>query len=65
MGILDIRPTREYWAMRKRNSMKPEEKIRYKTKPIRMADETWERLKSKKIRSGLSWNLFLVELLKK
>lgn len=42
-----------------------EEKIRYKTKPIRMADETWERLKQKKISSGKSWNLFMVELLNK
>lgn len=40
------------------------DKIRYKTRPIRMHDKTWEKLKDKKIRSGLSWNLFIIELLK-
>jgi hypothetical protein len=45
--------------------MYKEEKIRYKTRPIRMHDKTWKQLKDKKIRSGLSWNLFIVELLKK
>lgn len=42
-----------------------EEKIRYKTRPIRMADHTWKVLKDKKIKSGKSWNLFLIELTKK
>jgi len=28
-----------------------------------MSDETWERLKSKRKKSNLSWNLFLVKLL--
>ena len=42
-----------------------QEKIRYKTKPIRMDDRTWKSLKDKKIRSGLSWNLYLLELLSK
>lgn len=41
------------------------EKIRYKTRPIRMADKTWETLKGKKIESGLSWNRFLLTLLDK
>lgn len=27
-----------------------------------MDDRTWETLKDKKIKSGLSWNLFLVEM---
>lgn len=40
-------------------------KITYKTKPIRMADETWQRLKDKKIMSGMSWNRFLMTLLDK
>jgi len=44
---------------------KVEEKIRYITRPIRMSDRTWKSLKDKKIRSGLSWNLFLVKLLEK
>lgn len=39
------------------------EKIRYITRPIRMSDRTWKSLKDKKIRSGLSWNLFIVKLL--
>lgn len=42
----------------------PLEKIRYKTRPIRMHDKTWEQLKNEKIKSGKSWNLFLIELLK-
>lgn len=41
------------------------EKIRYKTRPIRMDDRTWDRLKDKKIKSGVSWNLFLLKLLNK
>lgn len=44
---------------------KPPEKIRYKTRPIRMDDRTWEIYKSKKILSGKSWNLFLLDLLEK
>lgn len=39
------------------------DKIRYKTRPIRMHDKTWKTLKDKKIKSGLSWNLFLLKLL--
>lgn len=30
-----------------------------------MSEETWKKLKDKRKRSGLSWNRFLVELLKK
>jgi len=37
----------------------------YKGKCIRMSDETWVLLKLKRIRSGKSWNLFLLSLLKK
>jgi predicted CopG family antitoxin len=36
----------------------------YPTRPIRISDEVWERLKQDKKRSGLSWNQFL-ELLNK
>lgn len=39
-----------------------QDKIRYKTRPIRMSDETWEKLKKKKIQSGKSWNLFIFKL---
>lgn len=42
---------------------KLEEKIRYKTRPIRMDDRTWEALKKRKVKSGKSWNLYLVNLL--
>ena len=42
-----------------------QDKIRYKTRPIRMDDRTWKALKDKKIKSGKSWNLYLLELLKK
>lgn len=41
------------------------EKIRYKTRPIRMDDRTWKTLKDKKIKSGKSWNLYLLELIEK
>ncbi len=44
---------------------KEKPKIRYKTKPIRMAEDTWKKLKDKKIKSSLSWNLFLIYLLKR
>jgi predicted DNA-binding protein len=37
----------------------------YKIKGIRMSEETYQRLKEKRKKSGLSWNLFLLELLKK
>ena len=39
--------------------------LEYKIKTIRMSEETWENLKKKRKKSKLSWNLFLVELLKK
>lgn len=35
----------------------------YKIKGIRMSEETWERLKIKRKKSKLSWNMFLVKLL--
>ncbi len=44
--------------------MKEPEKIRYKTRPIRMDERTWETLKKNKVESGLSWNRYLLELLK-
>lgn len=30
-----------------------------------MSEETWEKLKAKRQKSKLSWNLFLLELTKK
>lgn len=44
---------------------KKEEKIKYKGKCIKMDERTWKNLKERRIQSGLSWNRFLVELLKK
>lgn len=45
--------------------MKKQEKITYKTRPIRLSDETWNKLKDKKLKSNLSWNLFLVKMIGK
>lgn len=41
------------------------EKISYKTRPIRLSDEVWDKLKANKIKSGKSWNLFISELNRK
>lgn len=43
------------------NNMKD---IKYKIKGIRMNEKTWEKLKKERKRSKLSWNLFLVDMLK-
>ena len=40
------------------------ENYHYSNKTIRMADETWERMKLKRKRSGKTWNLYLLDLLK-
>jgi hypothetical protein len=37
----------------------------YKNKSIKMHETTWKMLKDKRKRSGLSWNMFLLELLKR
>lgn len=37
----------------------------FKTRPIRMADDTWEELKRLKLLSGESWNQFILKLLQK
>ena len=44
---------------------KEEEKIRYGVRPIRMDDRTWDTLRDMKIKSGVSWNKFLLELVNK
>lgn len=46
------------------DKQKKQNKIRYKTRQIRMADKTWEAHKQAKIKLGKSWNLYMVELLK-
>ena len=38
--------------------------IKYKGKCIKMNEETWLLLKDKRKDSGLSWNMFLLKLLK-
>ena len=39
--------------------------IKYSSYSIRLLPQTWEKLKSKKKKSGLSWNLFILrEVLK-
>jgi hypothetical protein len=40
------------------------EKMNYKIRHIRMSDKNWEKLKEKRWRSKLSWNLFISNLLK-
>ena len=35
----------------------------YKNRTIRLADETWEKLKEKRLNSGKSWNIFILSLL--
>jgi len=37
----------------------------YQNKTIRMNEQTWKSLKEKRKKSKLSWNLFLLELMKK
>lgn len=39
--------------------------VKYKIKCIRMHEETWKKLKEKRRKSNLSWNLFLLKLLDK
>jgi len=34
----------------------------YSIKPIRMAEETWKKLRGLRKDSGLTWNLFLLDL---
>lgn len=37
----------------------------YKVRHIRIDDKTWEEFKVKRKKTGLSWNRFIIELLKK
>jgi len=39
--------------------------IKYKGKSIKMHEDTWKLLKEERIKSGLSWNTFLLKLLGK
>jgi len=39
--------------------------LKYKGKCIKMDERTWKTLKEKRKKSGLSWNRFLLELIKK
>lgn len=37
----------------------------YNPKPIRLSEEIWQKFKKEKLKSGLSWNLFIKKLLEK
>lgn len=37
----------------------------YNIKGIRLSEETWEKLKELRLKSGKSWNLFIADLMKK
>lgn len=39
--------------------------LKYKGKCIKMHEDTWKLLKEERIKTGLSWNLFLLKLLNK
>lgn len=39
--------------------------LKYKGKCIKMHEDTWKLLKEQRIKSGLSWNTFLLKLLGK
>ena len=39
--------------------------LKYKGKCIKMHEDTWKKLKEKRKLSGKSWNLYIIELLKK
>lgn len=41
------------------------EKIKYKVFTVRLHDETKKKLIEKQKKSGLSWNLFLLDLIEK
>jgi hypothetical protein len=47
------------------NQEKNDERFHYPTRCIRLPDETWDWLKSEKIKSGKSWNLFLLTFKKR
>ncbi len=36
----------------------------YTNKTMRIADETWEKLKIARVKSGKSWNLYMSSILK-
>ena len=40
------------------------EPIKYKAKCIRMDERTWQLLKEKRKKSGLSWNRYIYKLIK-
>ena len=39
--------------------------IKYNPKSIKMHEDTWKLLKEERLKSGLTWNLFLLKLLGK
>jgi len=53
------------WGFCTHNSTHNMRDKHYKVKHIRMDDKTFAELKKRKLKFGKSWNLFLLELLKK
>lgn len=37
----------------------------YPTRQLRLDDKTWEKLKDMKLKSGLTWNKFIGDIIKK
>lgn len=46
-------------------TLRKNEKIKYQVKSFRLNEKTWENLVHRRKKFGKSWNLFMVELLKK
>ncbi len=42
-----------------------EKDFHYKNRVIRMSDKNWEKLKKDRLKSGLSWNLFITKIIEK
>lgn len=36
----------------------------YPTRPIRMSDKTWEKLKKQKLKTGKNWDKFIDDMVK-
>jgi predicted DNA-binding protein len=53
-----------WWGYCMHNSSYMRDK-HYKIKGIRLSEETWDKLKSRRKKSGKSWNLFIMELIEK
>lgn len=54
-GILWV----QWWVQYKKQFMRDKH---YKTRHIRLDDDTWEQLKMEQRKSGKSWNLFIKDI---